>query len=829
VVDGVKAASTDATTTFVTDANVVATTVPRPMYAPRNLYMSSTDNYMQEIKTFLEKPQLVVSGFFTNTDTASSFTQFTFPGFYGTKPIWTEKVRGYFGIRMDLSFRLVVNATRFQQGRYMLLWKPAGGADPSNAKTAALIAGHVMTLAQRSQMPHAEIDINCDTEIQFDIPFSNQFNFCHVRTITAGNSYNSLGSIQIYPYSALSAVAGSLSCGYTLYVSAKNVELIAAATPQSGRFNVTRRGKNETEKEQESANMGPISSVMSRISKASSILTGVPVLSSYASSASWIADIVGKTANVFGYSRPVNLEHANRMTKDIFPYFANTDGPDNSYPMGLSYKNELASMNGISPTDLDEMDFSFLVTIPSYIKTVKWETNATHPAGTLLDSFPVSPNGISFPSTTVNTALLLHLAPCQFVSRLFQYWRGTMVYKFKIVKTEFHSGRLSFSFNPQTSLQALSTVQSFADLPYIHRDIIDIRIDNEVIFKVPFVSDTPWKEGITTDDADTTGIFAIHVIDPLVAPDTVSQSVSILVEISMGPDAEFAVPSATDITTPFYGAAPQMGNFDNASLPEPNNCNEVNTTVGAMTTLDDTTVNSSLCIGEKISSLRRLMRKPSPFVFTGSTPTQSGITVWPFHVTGMTQNGAANVNPTVASDLYGLLSSLYLYSRGSVRLKYVNANPIESSIGYSSGGIAPLVPLYFSPKYVYLLLNATSGFGSPINYFTPASPFNAATMTTSMVITAGKENQEIQVPHYHRLPLRNNFEHFGNTQYFYTPHSGVFTGNATTVHINRYPVNFSATTAADAIPTRVFRATADDCTLSYFLSIPPLTPVAAAV
>lgn len=821
VVDGEKAASADATTTFVTDANVVATSVSNPMYTPRSLYMSASDNFAQEVKTYLEKPQLLASGFLASTDTASAFTQFIFPQVYGTKAMWVEKTRGYFGIRMDLSFRLVVNASRFQQGRYMLLWKPFGGSVGDSTKNAAIMNGHVSTLVQRSQMPHAEIDINCDTEIQFDIPFSNMYNWCHVRSIAGTSAFNSLGAIQIYPYVPLSAVAGQLQCGYNLYVSAKNVELIGASVPQSGRFNVTRRGKNETNSEQESANMGPISSIMSRVSAASSILTQVPLISSYASTAGWMSDIIGNVASTFGYSRPVNLEHAQRMTKEIFPYFSNTDGPDNSFPMALSYKNELAPMTGISPTDLDEMDFSFLCTIPTFNRIVKWETNTTHPVGTLLDSWRVSPYGLGINTTTVNGALLNHYAPYQFVASRFKFWRGTMVYKFKIVKTEFHSGRISFSFSPLCFSQLAGAVQSFADLPYIHRQIIDLRIDNEIILKVPFVSDIPWRVVAAPTNNDATGFFALHVIDPLIAPDTVNQSVSIIVEACMGPDAEFAVPDEVLFNTPFYGAAPQMGAFDSIANVEPNACNQVNDTVGAMSTIDDSLINASLCIGEKITSFRKFMRRPTPFIFRSGTTSGSAIAVIPYMVTGLSQNGVANSEPAVLCDFYGTISSFYLYSRGSVRLKYVNANPLQSSVGYSPAGAAPLIPLYYEPKFFYRYYDAPVTASQPITYYNQINAIDEGDLTNIHLILKGDENQEIQIPHYHNFPLRNNFDHFGNVQHPYLTTNGPATLAATRLTIHR-SMTFINGTTLDSVPTRVYRATADDCNMSYFLSIPPL-------
>lgn len=818
VVGGEKAAVNEATTTFVTDANVVATTVSNPMYTPRSLYMSSSDNYMQEIKTFLQKPQIVAQGTLNSTDTVSSFTSLaaSFPQFFGTIPLWREKTQGYFGIRFDLSFRLVVNATRFQQGRYILLWKPFGGATADTAKNSAIMAGHVMTLVQRTQMPHSEIDINCDTEINMLIPFSNVYNYCDIRSIQSSTDFNSIGEIQIYPYVALNAVTGALTANFTLYVSAVNVELISAAAPQMAPI-TSRKGRNETSVEQADANMGPISSIMKKVSAASSILTGVPLISSYSSSVGWLADILGNTAAVFGYSKPINLEHANRMTKEIFPYIANTDGPDNSFPFALSYKNEIAQMSGVSPTDLDEMDFSFLCTIPTFSKVVSWSTAPA--SGAALTSLGVGPTGSTALTTTVNTALLVHYPPFEFLARHFKFWRGTMVYKFKIVKTEFHSGRLSFSYSPSTVTQIGASTPTYANLPYIHREIVDIRLDNEVIFSVPYVSSTPYKPVLpeSPDDSHVTGIFAIHVVDPLVAPDTVSQKVDIIVEISMGPDAEFSVPIGFTTRVPFYGAAPQMGVFDNVGNPETNVCNEESGSIGAMVSSDDLIINSLHCIGEKISSVRKYIRRPSPWIkYLALVPTEL-LLVTPFGLPMATQNGITNTVPAVLPDVYASFASLYLYSRGSVRLKFVSPDAIQSSVGPTAGTIG-----YFRPKWLYKMNVNLSNPTTIQSFISAITPYSAEDSTQLNMILSTAENNELQIPHYHRFPLRNKFDHSMNSQYAYSQHTGLSTGTATEVHIFRSLTELTVP-AQDSIPCRVYRGTADDCNFSYFLSVPPMT------
>jgi len=824
VVDGTKSQKEVSTTNFTTDANVVSTTIANPRYTPRVLYTSATDNTEQDLKTFLAKPVICQSGVFSTTDSVSTFSAVHFPSFYNGVAMWKEKTNGFLGIRMDLSFRLVINANRFQQGRYMLMWLPTGGSASADARNVQIMNGHIMTLVQRSQMPHAEIDINCDTEIEFYIPYSSVYNFSHIRPINSGggNTHTSLGSVRIFPYVPLAATSGPTTCAYTLYVSAQNVELLIATIPQSMRFNSKRKGRNESNVEQDQANIGPISGIMARVKDAASLLEDVPLISSYASTTRWFADVVGRTASVFGYTRPINLMPVQRVSKEVYPYIANHDGPDNSAPLSLSYKNELGQMDGCSPTDLDEMDFSFLCSIPTYQTTLSWSTATV--SGTLLSGFNVAPSTDLFGSTTINALNYYHLPPYRFVAQQFKFWRGTMVYKFKFVKTEFHSGRLSFAFMPFVTSEIVPSNFNYTDAHYIHREVVDIREENEVIIKVPFVSDTPYRhyrdDGVS--DICSTGRFCIHIVDALTAPATVPSTISIIVEVCMQ-NAEFAVPNDTILNTPIYNTTPQMADLTDNGLAEPNSCNELSTTIGCSTATTDGMISSLLCIGERISSLRALLRRPFPNLYVTAPTAATMLNLVPFAVSAQVQQGLATTTPSTLPDRYSIYSSLYMYSRGGVRIKFVDSYEPESTTGvlpaltFAKQRVLHILTTDTTDSLTYFIRNSNTNLQGSI-YAYGTNWQNSITQVLSP-----DESQEVQIPHYHRFPLRNNFDHIATVDYPYLKYNNnLLPGTATEVYLTR-------TIAAPYLETnqlnstaRVYRSGADDCNFSYFLSVPPM-------
>lgn len=236
-----------------------------------------------------------------------------------------------------------------------------------------------------------------------------------------------------------------------------------------------------------------------------------------------------------------------------------------------------------------------------------------------------------------------------------------------------------------------------------------------------------------------------------------------------------------------------------------------------MSSLDDTFINSLQCIGERISSFRTYIRRASPFLRNQAQGVAPVVNVIPFGITAMSQNGIANVIPEIIVDVYSSVASLFLYSRGSVRLKFVTPNAIESSPGTVAGTVG-----YLSPKYLYKL-GTTFNVPTQIVFYGAygASAYSNLDVTNVQTILSSKENQELQIPHYHRFPLRNNIEHTMNTQYPYSMHSGVSTGSATEVLVQRVTASIFNSTM-DSLPTTVYRGTADDCTMSYFLSVPPM-------
>jgi len=215
--------------------------------------------------------------------------------------------------------------------------------------------------------------------------------------------------------------------------------------------------------------------------------------------------------------------------------------------------------------------------------------------------------------------------PVTLLARSFAQWRGSMKFRFKIVKTEFHSGRLVVSYNSYDGRQ-VSLSSSLAQTDSLWREIIDIRETSEFEVCVPYVSGSPWR---MTANTESVGKLSIHILDALQAPSTVSSSVSVIVEVAGGDDFDVSIPMG-DIYVPYVPLSVQAqsgykvidcDDLGSSKMPKTNRIHETT-------------------VGEKVVSIRGLLkgisRENSYTTLTGInllpvTSTQT-LTVCPFAI-----------------------------------------------------------------------------------------------------------------------------------------------------------------------------------------------------
>lgn len=415
--------------------------------------------------------------------------------------------------------------------------------------------------------------------------------------------------------------------------------------------------------EAESVGAGPISGTARKIATTGRILSKIPVLSAFTSPASWAADVVAEAATVWGWSKPQNHTQTQPMVPRVLANHANCDTLDNTMNLALTSVNEVSPL-ACGLTQEDEMSFNYIKSKYAYTNYFYWSTSQT--TNTSLYSVGVQPS--SFTSALADGPVsFLATTPVAFVGRFFNYWRGGFVFRLKLVKTAFHSGRLLVTFNPNPkTLSAFTPTNTNVTSMWCHRVVVDIRDKTEVEFSVPYMNLLPW---MPYNDAHGMGTVRISVLDPLIAASTVASNIHCLIEVKAADDFEVAVPTrATGLykDVPFIPYQLQMGNGPDSG-------------VKAVTELGHTTsdklANTEFCIGEKIQSFRQLVKRYS---LTWRGVQYKAIKIRPFRVTAGVNRNVTTFYPAENTDMLDLVSSCYLYSRGSMRIRVLEEEPKRS-------------------------------------------------------------------------------------------------------------------------------------------------------
>jgi hypothetical protein len=255
-----------------------------------------------------------------------------------------------------------------------------------------------------------------------------------------------------------------------------------------------------------------------------------------------------------------------------------------------------------------------------------------------------------------------------------------------------------------------------------------------------------------------------------------------------------------------------MGDI-NQPTNDDNVCSIVNTTIGdAVITGDKSRVSSSICVGESITSFRTLLKMTNflPNTNNVAVGTSKFLYVLPYSFSPYWSQ-AVLVKPLTVCDLYGTLSSIYCYSRGGVRIKFLDNLTVNAALTV--------------PPVTYLTSTSTFSYNDVVTNGSVDSSGNgdySARTCSPQVFHQLTQNlaSECSVPQYLPFHSRVNSEHSMTVNYAMTP--------ATRSSLaTRIILTHTTGVAASAYLTQVARAGADDCNFGCFISIPPMCILAS--
>jgi hypothetical protein len=510
-----------------------------------------------------------------------------------------KKIDNFARLTANLHIKVILNASPFYYGAGLISYQPLTTFNPSTISGSLTTNGdaHISAL---SQQPHIWIYPQTCQGGEMVLPFLNYRTWLD---ITVRADVQAFGSLTIQSPTVLLNANSVVAAGCTIqvYAWATDVKLCAPTVNLA------------LQADEYGAVSGPASSV-ARIARS---LSAVPMIGPYAMATGMIASGVGALAKLFGFTNVPVIEDVKPLKNLPFHAFSSCEISEPIDKLSLDPKNELTVDSRVcGHNGIDELLLSNFIQRESYLLQATWA--AAHTTGQVLIRANVTPDTKIVETHTVD---FIQGNPMSHANTLFRYWRGDIIYRFKFICSKFHRGRVKIQWDPESSLTAAQ------DSNLIHTQIVDISSDTDVEFRVPYLNRTLFSRNsgrpqdtttYTTSNIVNTGAItgynqAFHngriclsVLTQQTSP-VASADIIILVSARAADNMVFGMPQQPPKEYSFFNL--QSEDVETSISTGGFNYEETEhfDLTSKASVLDDETF--AVCMGERITSLRQLMRR----------------------------------------------------------------------------------------------------------------------------------------------------------------------------------------------------------------------------
>lgn len=495
-------------------------------------------------------------------------------------PLIKLKLQNYGKISCRLHLKFVINASPFYYGSARACWFPLGGKRSDFLNSVDQISF--------SQTPGVYLEPQTMSTAEMVLPFLWPRNWLEATSIA---NFDAMGVLQIIQYAALRSANGVSGTGITIgvYAWAEDVRLMGPTTI----------GALQSDEYDDPD--GTISGPLTAAANVASMLTEVPVIGEYAMAAEAGARTAASIAKLFGYSNPPVIDDVHGYVPKTFHALANVETRMPIDKLSIDPKNEVT----ISPevTGVQEEDplaFCNLLTHESFVMGTNWANSSG--TDTLLWSALVSPSYRVSQATPIFSCM----PPITYFSRMSRFWRGSIIFKFRFIKTKYHKGRVLISWDPNGDITTTSDTETVT-----FSRIVDLSVEDEVEVIIPYKATSPWQRvtngtnfmsngaapSYTYDSRFQNGCITMRVQNVLTGP-AANPTIDVLVYARAGDDFQLAVP--VDIP---YTLTPH----DPTGVIQSEEIDEV---ISQQTASVDAKV-AAITVGETLASLRPLLHRSS--------------------------------------------------------------------------------------------------------------------------------------------------------------------------------------------------------------------------
>lgn len=467
-----------------------------------------------------------------------------------------NRINNYNLLRAKLHIKVVINGNGFYYGRLMASYLPRPSAILGSPLPRSLVP---QDLIQMSQLPHIYLDPTTSQGGELELPFFHVYNALSIPE----NDFSQMGALTFKTLTNLAhANNGTNPVTVTVFAWATDVSL---SIPTS-----TRNGSLSPQMGDEYA-VGPVSRPANTIARAAGALAKIPAIAPYAKATHMAAKAVGDVASIFGYSRPTQVTQSNTVKPEYVGVLANANVPDNATKLTLDCKQEVTvDPRVVGLGSADEMSILSLAKRESYYGSFLW-TDGNAPDSVLYSKY-VTPITFDTYGTPGAVNEEKHLTPVCFAALPFKYWRGTLRFRFQIVASAFHKGRIKIVYDPAL-LQGASVGEYNINYSYV----ADLASDRDFTLEFGWGQKQSWLSVMRLQDmispagvagtvltttpssVGANGLFSVVVVNELTSTSDQPVSINVNMFVSACDDFEVCVPSCNNIADLSWSAGIYSG------------------------------------------------------------------------------------------------------------------------------------------------------------------------------------------------------------------------------------------------------------------------------
>nr|UNY41992.1 MAG: polyprotein [Picornavirales sp.] len=458
------------------------------------------------ISEFISRPYKVWTSTLNNNNKGRLAVLFFPNTLFSRTTIW-DKVKNYTYFRSGMSFKFIVNATKFHFGKILLRWVPlAYYGSISGVNTTMLPHDNIIS---RYPLKGIDVIINGSGTYEFSVPFVNVNQAIQLDSVREHTNANySLGALEIWVQNKIGCVGTedqSLTCSvfanfdkpelygptYKSYVKPDAMNYLNQFDDFAfANVAVTDEFEFQSGTEAEAKSKTKVlSSTLEKISKFASLFSAVPKYGVIAGAGSVIAGAGASVARFFGYGMPMSIQAPTDMMPANWDY-QYTSGLRRGGYLSSTPEHALNPAYGYLGSEMEDTSIASIIQREAPIDKILILSDIAEDI--IVSQYLINPATSYKTANTMSKNIVYH-TPLSFVANMFQYWRGTMRYRFEFVASDFISMRFRVVWAPMQG--TFPTTMPRDDIPNAISTVITVNGYTNYEVEVPYLNSTYMTRG----------------------------------------------------------------------------------------------------------------------------------------------------------------------------------------------------------------------------------------------------------------------------------------------------------------------------------------------